>query len=543
LTGINQLLQDALKHVDPLRGFELAATLSRLHRVQGSDDIVVAVEHVAQLLDEMGIEHRVEVLRGPLGLHEHWGLMEPRGWRLHSARVEVSTASGWREVVSTSQTPLAAAAGSPPGEAEGRASPYPEEGTVYVTSSFSRIAYYDAIGRGVAAVAAYHRGPGVRYWGLYPPLALPEPPHIPAASIPLADALKAIEDGARLRVTVEAELHTLPPTPVLYAWTGSGPREAIMIAHICHPRPGSHDNASGVATAVEALAALNAKRRILEERGLKVSLLLVPEWTGTAAAIQQSIVNTSNLVSAVSVDMVSANLYITGGELRVIRGPPPLLNPLDPILDAALHAASVEGYSGPATYEMGSDHDVTLGQTVPSTMLNEWPDYYYHTSLDTPDHLSVERLARIAAALAAAHQKLAEELENAGKLALQPQIYSTYTTRCPASLLDKAAEIAAARAKGDYEPSPPGLNPPILASYLYHAGLEDEARRMMRERDRIQLLNTYLTVLAATGSADHARATVECTHQKKMPKDLEELAKKIHEGQVKVRPATNKPKG
>ena len=400
MASLHAILEEARRRVDPLRGFELAATLSRLHRVQGGDDIVVAVEHVAQLLDELGIEHRVELLRGPLGLHEHWGLMEPRGWRLKSAVVEVRRAEGWRRIVSSEETPLAAVAGTPAGTVEARASPHPEEGTVYVTRRFSRIAYYDAVEKGVEAVAAYHEGPGIRYYGLYPPLALPQP-ETPAVSIPLPEALKAVEERAKLRIEVEAELHTLPPTPILYAWTGSGPAEALMIAHICHPRPGSHDNASGVATAVEALTALNSMGSRLEEHGLKVSLLLAPEWTGTVAAAQQGIINPDNIVSTVSVDMVSANLTITGGTLKIVRGPPPLLNPLDPILDTALREAGVDGYSGPTAYEMGSDHDVTLGLTVPSTMLNEWPDRYYHTSLDTPDHLSVERLAATAAALAA----------------------------------------------------------------------------------------------------------------------------------------------
>jgi hypothetical protein len=180
LGALRTLIDEMRRNVDPLRGFELAATLSRLHRVQGSDDIVVAVEHVAQLLDELGVEHKVEVLKGPLGLHEYWGIMEPRGWRLKSAKVEMQTGTGWREVVSTDYTPLTAVAGTPPGTVEARASPYPTEGAIYITRRFSRITYYDSISQGVEAIAAYHEGPGIRYWALYLPIALPEPPRKPA---------------------------------------------------------------------------------------------------------------------------------------------------------------------------------------------------------------------------------------------------------------------------------------------------------------------------------------------------------------------------
>jgi len=53
-----------------------------------------------------------------------------------------------------------------------------------------------------------------------------------------------------------------------------------------------------------------------------------------------------------------------------------------------------------SNYEAGSDHDVLLSFKIPTVMLNQWPDKFYHSSLDTLDKVSLEMLTGIASAVA-----------------------------------------------------------------------------------------------------------------------------------------------
>jgi Zn-dependent M28 family amino/carboxypeptidase len=41
---------------------------------------------------------------------------------------------------------------------------------------------------------------------------------------------------------------------------GESEREILVVSHLCHPRPGANDNASGAAAALEAARTLAASR-------------------------------------------------------------------------------------------------------------------------------------------------------------------------------------------------------------------------------------------------------------------------------------------
>ncbi|HID41259.1 MAG TPA: hypothetical protein EYP33_03785, partial [Pyrodictium sp.] len=97
------------------------------------------------------------------------------------------------------------------------------------------------------------------------------------------------------------------------------------------------------------------------------------------AAFTQGLVDADNLLAALSIGMVGAKLDVVGGVLQLVGSPPPLTSLLDPVLDAAL-PASVEGpYVGLREYERGNDHDVAIGMGVLGSLVNEWPDRFYHS--------------------------------------------------------------------------------------------------------------------------------------------------------------------
>ncbi len=528
MPGLLSLYREALEAVNGLRGLETVATLSRLHRVQGTEDLVVAVEHLAGLLEELGVGAEVEVLRGPLGLWEHYGFWEPRGWSLGYAEVSVKRSDGgWDPMATTRETPLTAMVHSPPGDAEAvaayalpRRSGPGGGGGIAVTPEPGWEGYYALAEQGYEAVIGFHTGPGTRYWGLYPPPFM-EPPGAPAASIPGDRAIRL--HGERVRVHVEAE-YRLPVTPVLRATIGSrDDPQVLIVAHACHPSPGAHDNASGAAAAVEAAAALARAENRLREKGVAATILLAPEWTGTATAIQQGLVDPTRIAAAITLDMVAAEPARTGGAARLVTSPPPLANPLDPVIDTLLREADPT-YRGPMPYEWGSDHDIAIGHGVPASLVNDWPDHYYHTSLDTPDHIDPARLQSVAAATAAAVLALAENPE---KTATAAQALTSHLL-AEATLHGGDPEAAAKLAKetGKHleattrlirtgeprEPWQPELHPRIrplhTRTYIYLV-LRD--RELIEDKQLRDTARTLATLASATQTTHHPRLYLKAT--------------------------------
>ncbi len=507
-------LDKTLRHVDGLRVLELVSQLSLLHRVQGSDELEAAADLLATALGEAGVEVRVERLRGPLGLWEHWGFWEPRGWRLYSATIEVEEGGSWKTVASTAETPLVAVVHSPGGDATGEAG-Y-GKGKILVVDDLSWERYYRLVEeQQPEAVVAFHRGPGVRYWGLYPPFFEP-PPTVPAASLPAEKALGLV--GRKARVRVEAEYHTAPATPIVVAEAGEpGAPTVILAAHLCHPRPGAHDNASGVAVLAAAMEALAGVK------GLRVVAVFAPEWTGTAAATVHAGVEPGEALAALSVDMVGADLAATGGSRRLISSPPPLVNPLDAPLYAALRSLDTWLH---LPYERGSDHDVLLAAGAPASMLNEWPDHYYHTSLDTPNNLSPTALRATAAAIAAAAKLLAASPRRAAEASLllarsllEREAALTMTSaaaEATGKLTSHARAYIEARLRGDpghpwSTDLEPAVNPPVTRLYLYKRRRETWKKLTTLNDTERRRVTTLAYLAAYTRSTEIASVYTEAT--------------------------------
>lgn len=191
-------------------------------------------------------------------------------------------------------------------------------------------------------------------------------------------------------------------------------KEIIVVAHLCHPKPSAGDNASGVAALLETHRILN----VLIESGqlarprYGIRFLLVPEITGTYAYLSREHQIRKQLLFGLNLDMVGQNQDITGATLCV-ESPPmsaPSFTPylLEEIVGRAFTQGSNPGDTSSLTsirmkatpFSGGSDHfilsDPTVG--VPTPMLIQWPDKFYHTSGDTIDMVSPDVLKRIAVA-------------------------------------------------------------------------------------------------------------------------------------------------
>ncbi len=174
--------------------------------------------------------------------------------------------------------------------------------------------------------------------------------------------------------------------------------EVLLVSHLCHPQPGAHDNGSGAAALIEAaatLARLIADGSLLPpRRGIR--FLWPPEMTGTFAWLAEQGKARNLWLAGLNLDMVGADQCQTGAVWELVSLPlagasfaDHLLSWLrEPFLDGLRHRET--------PFSAGSDHyilsDPTVG--VPTPMLIQWPDKFYHTSADTPDRVSPASLAR-----------------------------------------------------------------------------------------------------------------------------------------------------
>ncbi len=199
-------------------------------------------------------------------------------------------------------------------------------------------------------------------------------------------------------------------------------QELWFIAHLDHCLPSANDNASGSAAILETartiLSLIDAGK--LEKPRRTIRFLWVPEISGTYAYVTRHLEEMSRAVAVINMDMVGQNQKVCGSTFHITKTPdssPSFLNDLleislDIMLDHPVPVgreltdpwsgtsffgarddwqARITGYSG------GSDHYVFLGGVIniPATMFGSWPDYFYHTSEDTPDKSDPTQLKRV----------------------------------------------------------------------------------------------------------------------------------------------------
>jgi hypothetical protein len=198
----------------------------------------------------------------------------------------------------------------------------------------------------------------------------------------------------------------------------------LIVAHLCHPQPSANDNASGAAAALEAARTLQSliSSGELPRPKRTIRFLWVPEIHGMVAYLAEYKGNLDQVLAGLNLDMVGEDQGQTGSSWLLERPPdasasfaPDLLAclrddlpALKGMVDVAPSHTGIGGYplyrQAEVPFSGGSDHlvlsDPSVG--VPTPMLIQWPDRFYHTSADTPDRTDPNSLAR-AATLAAVY--------------------------------------------------------------------------------------------------------------------------------------------
>lgn len=393
--------------------------ISRFHRIQGSKGLVEAAEYVLEELSRMGLE--AKLLKDKYdGKRWHLTLPSPIAWELVKGSLEVP-----ERTLTTAESPLLVMAHSPSGEIDGEVLPILRQedweradGKVVLVGKDWRDAYRRANEVGASGFIAYREGTGEFYpyiglfltkedlhWAKIPAFAVPE-------TVAKELMRKALSGGIRVRGIVQTEIKSSEILPMVYAEVGEPPY-LLFTAHVCHPKPGANDNASGSAMLLE-LARVLSKR---ENGRFGYAFLWVPEYHGSQAFIERA--GAEEYYAGINLDMVGGSPDRSGSTLMFVSTPFSRFSVVSGAVEVALELSNSRGksFSGSRLpvmplraypYEMGSDHDIFNFFGVPSVMPITWPDRFYHSSGDTVDKVSRETVSIIGRAVLSAALFLSE---------------------------------------------------------------------------------------------------------------------------------------
>ncbi len=396
------------------RVLEVLWSLTSYHRVQGSPELVRAVNYLQGVLEKLNrdLGNLLEIRRLKFkydGLSEYLTLRSPTPWRLRKGELILKSLSN-EEIVrlTTDDHPLLAVTGSPPGEAKAPvrwiASEEDwmefKEGEVALITYDLKDAYRRALEYKPSGVILLNpNSRGFPYVGLFLTRKELRDNLPPAMSLPgqLYEVLKGTD--LRAELNLETDLNGEEELPVLVVRVGREPWIAFG-AHICHPKPGANDNASGSVLTLELLHYV-LETKIYERLPFGFAFLWFPEHYGSMALMSselgeelaEGVLLYLNL-DMVGTDLSEGNLFLVEPPLGTISG---LYNLLREVFMRVTGYRELFGNSTPvrsklSLYARGSDHDVFSSLGIPSASFISWPDKYYHSSYDDLSSLSLDTL-------------------------------------------------------------------------------------------------------------------------------------------------------
>jgi aminopeptidase YwaD len=235
-----------------------------------------------------------------------------------------------------------------------------------------------------------------------------------------------LKETIRLHAAVTAGQHPGSYEVVTAVIPGSNPQlkdqEIAFSCHLDHQRPGANDNASGCVTILEVARTL---RKLIGEGRLAqpartIRFIWPPEVEGTVTLLNARPEFAKRIKAVVHMDMVGGGPE-TKAVFHVTRGPMSLPSFVHDVAWAFADWVNEESYEFAATdaaeypmiapeggreplramysaYTMGSDHDVYQDSSfgIPAIYMNDWPDRYIHTNLDTAANIDPTKLKRAA---------------------------------------------------------------------------------------------------------------------------------------------------
>jgi hypothetical protein len=232
------------------------------------------------------------------------------------------------------------------------------------------------------------------------------------------------KEAIRLHAVVVAGQHPAFYEVVTAVIPGADPRlkdqEIAFSCHLDHQRPGANDNASGCVTILEVARTLQTLIGAgqLARPARTIRFIWPPEVEGTVALLNARPEFPQRIKAVIHMDMVGGGPD-TKAVFHMTRGPLSLPSFVHDVAWAFADWVNRESYrfaaSGSAAYpliaseggreplramysaySMGSDHDVYQDSSfgIPAIYMNDWPDRYIHTNLDTAANIDTTKLKR-----------------------------------------------------------------------------------------------------------------------------------------------------
>ena len=381
--------------------------ISQFHRIQGSKEIVDAAEYILGELKKAGIDAQLleDIYDGETW---HLTLKSPIAWDLIYGEIEL-----FDQKFDTGRIPLVVMTHSPGGEAEGeivhieREEDWKKaEGRIVLIGKKWRKNYEKANKSGAIGFIAYHKGMGraFPYIGLFLSKNDLEWAKIPAVAVSEEIANKIIDrlkkgESVKAKIRVQVEIKDKRVLPMVYAEIGKPPY-ILFTAHICHPKPGANDNASGSAMLIELAKVL--KEKYSEDFRFGFAFLWIPEYHGSQAFIEK-FAELEKYYAVINLDMVGGSEDRSSSTIMIIRTPLSRFSMVSGLLEYYTNLANSwhESFGGEGMprlkvksypYQMGSDHDIFNFFGIPGVMPITWPDRFYHSSEDSIEKVSKDSL-------------------------------------------------------------------------------------------------------------------------------------------------------
>ncbi|MBI1798119.1 MAG: DUF4910 domain-containing protein [Candidatus Eisenbacteria bacterium] len=494
---LDDLVTALRERVSGQRALDAVRELSRFHRIQASPGYDAAADWLAAQIERAGLRVEIERVPGD-GRTRRLGYLMPQGWACERAVATLHGDGAPRTLCDFPVSPLSLIQRSVAARGrfsiavleDGSEPPHYEgldvRGRVVLTAGdVHRVHDLAVVERHAAGLLSFGRRlvhpvrdastdtEALAYTSFWWSEHAPRGWGFVISPREAAHLRGRLRDGAKLELEIEIESRTFDTTIALVSAVQPGaaddaPGETLIVSHLCHPQPGANDNASGAAANLEAARAIREFERTepAPPRRRAIRHLWMPEFTGTFAWLggEAGLRRTADLVAALNLDMVGEDQNQCGSTF-LIEHPPHFAASFAETLIALIRERSAEwvlSYSGPGhvpihrmaevPFSGGSDHAVLIDPAlgVPCPMLIQWPDRYYHSSLDTPDRCDPASLA-LAARCAAVYAAFAARITGREAGWLASRIARRARTRLLAALerddAPRAARVESERAR------------------------------------------------------------------------------------------------
>jgi hypothetical protein len=186
--------------------------------------------------------------------------------------------------------------------------------------------------------------------------------------------------------------------------------EIILTAHLCHPKAGANDNASGSAGLIELARSLTTliKNKIIDSPKRTIRFLWVPEFEGTWPWVKENEERVKNALCNLNLDMIGEHPINIGEPCNICQAPysrPSILNDIlryfTEIIADHPKGIAVNGTKIPMRYRIipfsgGSDQQVFVDKpiAIPGMMFGH-ADPLWHSSLDTIENVDSTEMQRV----------------------------------------------------------------------------------------------------------------------------------------------------